>query len=100
MARDWSEYEWGDDEHKKAAELDAERELKLVGVVEHLSETKDGQVFLRYLMEIGGTFMPNCVYEEHGAAFLEGRRWVGLKLLNLCAKAKCVQTLFEEELDG
>lgn len=100
MARDWSGYEWDDEERRKAAELDAERELKLVGVVEHLSGTKDGVAFLRFLMEQCGTFTPNTIWEERGAAFLEGRRWVGLKVLDLCAKAKCTQVLFGGEVYG
>ena len=74
-----------------------ELEIKLQGVMRLLAEHRDGQVFLRWLLNECGVFRQAYPRNESFVAWEAGRRALGLDVLRLCAAAKCTDILFVKE---
>lgn len=74
-----------------------ELELKLQGVMRQLADNRDGQVFLRWVLDECGVFQQTFPRGESFAAWEAGRRAFGLEVLRLCAAAKCTDILFLKE---
>ena len=89
---------WNEEYVPQAAEqAQTERQLRLCGVVKTLSGTKDGRLFLRWLMDECGVFRSEYPAEDRHTVWNEGRRSVGVQILELCAAVHAVDTLFEKE---
>ena len=77
----------------KLAELQREQERKLCGVLRHLSETEDGQFFLRWVMEETGAFRQEFPADDRVALWNAGKRAFGMQVLERCAAAGIADTL-------
>ena len=72
-------------------------EIKLQGVMRLLADNRDGQVFLRWVLNECGVFQQSFPRDGTLSAWEAGRRAFGLELLRLCAAAKCTDVLFMKE---
>lgn len=72
-----------------------EKISQIINVVANLSLLKDGRQFLRALADASDTFKPNYNTDISVSAFREGKRAVGLLLLDWCVRAGCPDVLFD-----
>lgn len=90
-----------DPEEKR--ELEEKRmveEQKLAGAVSSLLASENGRFFLKYFVNFCGVADDIMLLDASVAAYRSGKRSVGLKLLDLCAKCKETTFLFERENNG
>ena len=71
-----------------------ELELKLQGVMRQLADWRDGQVFLRWVLDECGVFQQGFPRDAAFSAWEAGRRAFGLEMLRLCVAARCTDVLF------
>lgn len=72
-------------------------ELALQGAVRQLTDTRDGQVFLRWIMAECGVFRQSFPRDEKLAAWEAGRRAFGLQILERCMETDNAGLLLAKE---
>lgn len=95
-----SDWTLGDDGTKGAR--DAARALeqaRLEAAVRGLAESADGRFFLRWLIHGAGVFRAGYPQSHAEAAFQEGRRTVGLSVLQLCVNVGAGESLLNNEVN-
>ena len=70
---------------------------RLAGAVEGLAKTRDGLFFLKWLLFQSRTLSETPVLPHENMAFLEGQRSVGLRVLQLCKMARCLDAVCADE---
>lgn len=87
------------EERREREEREAVAEQKLVGAVSGLLASENGRFFLKYMVNFCGVADDIMLLDAGVAAYRSGKRSVGLKLLDLCAKCKETTFLFERDND-
>lgn len=87
------------DRQRETAELQT---AALEGAVRQLAATPDGRCFLHWLVHGAGVFRAGFPAGHAEAAFMEGKRTVGLSVLQLCVNvgAAGIVTTREEQNHG
>ena len=94
---DWIEESKANAERKAQA---MELRLKLEGVVQKLSSTRDGVVFLRWIMSECSVFLQEYPVDDKLAVWNAGRRAFALQILNLCAAVGKADILLAKETEN
>ena len=71
--------------------------LTLGSVVRRLADSRDGQIFLRWVMAECGVFRQGFPRDDRATAWEAGRRAFGLQILELCVNEKCADILLKKE---
>lgn len=93
--KDWFDMEAGDGGAGEAAR--ALGQARLEDAVRRLAESPDGRAFLRWLIHGTGVFRAVYPQSHAEAAFQEGRRTVGLSVLQLCVNVGAGDILLNTE---
>ena len=94
MDMDYMDVESQKKREQERERLMRERQIKLGSVVRMLADTRDGQYFLRWILEECSVFRQEFPRDEKVIAWTAGRRAFGLQILGLCAAENCADTLF------
>lgn len=92
--KDWFDM---DDEGSAGEAARALRQARLEDAVRRLAESRDGRTFLRWLIHGAGVFRAVYPQSHAEAAFQEGRRTVGLSVLQLCVNVGAGDILLNNE---
>lgn len=82
-------------EHRQRAAL---FDARMSGVVRALSETQDGTDFLRFILDECGVFKAQVPQGQTDAAWREGRRAVGLRVLGFVQDAGVIEKVMKKEV--
>ena len=96
IVEDWMEIADNAERQQREQEL----RLKLEGVVQKLMETKDGQVFLRWIMSECSVFLQEFPRDDKMSVWNAGRRAFGLQILELCAAVGKADMLLAKETEN
>jgi len=92
---------WETTREQEEREAREKEELaRLVGAVEGLARTKDGLHFLAWIIGITGFLQDVPATTEGLMAYQQGRRSVGRPLFDLIKKARCVEAVCQEDING
>ena len=69
----------------------------LGSVVRRLADSRDGRIFLRWVMAECGVFRQGFPRDDRATAWEAGRRAFGLQILELCVNEKCADILLKKE---
>lgn len=94
MDMDYMDVESLKKREEERARLVREQQIKLGNVIRMLADSKDGQYFLRWILDECAVFRQEFPRDEKMNAWNAGRRAFGLQILGLCAAENCADTLF------
>lgn len=95
--KDWFDVE---DEGSPGDAGRALTQARLEDAVRRLAESRDGRTFLRWLIHGAGVFRAVYPQSHAEAAFQEGRRSVGLSVVQLCVNVGAGDILLDNETNG
>lgn len=95
--KDWFDV---DDEGSAGDAGRALTQARLEDAVRSLAESRDGRTFLRWLIHGAGVFRAVYPQSHAEAAFQEGRRSVGLSVVQLCVNVGAGDILLDNEING
>lgn len=72
-------------------------EPALGSVARTLADSRDGRIFLRWIMAECGVFRQGFPRDGTATAWEAGRRAFGLQVLELCVNEKCADILLKKE---
>ncbi|MDE7371601.1 MAG: hypothetical protein K2N07_07665, partial [Desulfovibrio sp.] len=75
-------------------------QARLEDAVRRLAESADGRFFLRWLIHGAGVFRAVYPQSHAEAAFQEGRRTVGLSVMQLCVNVGAGDILLDNEMNN
>lgn len=89
----------GDECYPPGGETASLRQARLEDAVRALSASPDGRYFLRWLIHGSGLFRAAFPPGHAEAAFLEGRRSMGLSVLQLCVNVGADNGILNNEVN-
>jgi hypothetical protein len=86
-----------DDAMKAIEDARREREIILEGVMKHLAKTRDGQFFLRWVMDECKAFQQEYPADERVAMWNAGRRAFAMQIIEKCTAAGVADILLAKQ---
>ena len=97
---DWTETgEDAGDQARRARRRATVREIRLDEAVRALAASPDGALVLRWIMDECGVVRAACPTDARLMLWQEGRRSVGMQILERCAAVGQAAMLFQKEED-